>query len=241
MTNEELAVRAKAHEDLAVLELWEAVRRFVEMKAAQYLRAADYNTIAEYDDLVQDGFIAMLDAVELFDPERGGVFIGSLSYTLQKRFAEEGGHRSSKRDPLQLAGSLDAPIHPGEEDGGSIADAVPDPCGEYAFALVEYEDFVVYTRRLLRAAMESLTDAQREAIEKHYLQGLRYDEIAALEGCERQAAHYRAKTGLYYMRRGRYRRELRAALQGFEEFRELQLERRRSVELHGIAKNKAGG
>ena len=240
MTNEELAIRAKAHEDLAVLELWEAVRRFVEMKAARYILETDYNTLAEYDDLLQDGFIAMMDAVEIFDPERGAGFLKVLVYTLQKRFAEEGGHRSSKRDPLRLAGSLDAPLYQGEEDGDSIADALPDPCGEYAFALVEYEDYIEFARRLLYTAMGSLTDTQRDYIHKHYFLDIPMSVITGTRKSGRRAAWEAVQRGLRYLRRGRYRRELRAALQGFEDFRELQLERRHAVELHAIAKSGAG-
>lgn len=235
MTNEELAVRAKEHEDLAVLELWEAVRRFVEMKAARYLREANYNILTEYDDLVQDGFIAMLDAVELFDPERGAGFIGVLVYSLQKRFAEEGGHRTSKRDPLQLAGSLDAPLYQGEEDGDSMADALPDPCGEYAFALVEYYDYRRYVRRLLYAALQSLTDTQRTRIIQYFFRNMKMEEVGGcLEG--RKTVSESINRGLRYLRRGRYRRELWAALQGFEDFRELQASVGRRTELKAIAK-----
>ena len=240
MTNEELAIRAKAHEDLAVLELWEAVYRLIGMYARIYLAACDYDdTRVEYEDLTQDGFIAMMDAVELFDPERGTKFTTILGYTIRKRFAEEGGHRSQKQQrsrAIQRAESLNAPLYQGEEDGDSKVDALADPCGEYAFALVEFEDYIVYTRRLINAAMDCLTSGQRESIEKHYLQGLLFDDIAKNEGCKRQAVQLRAKTGLYLMRRGRYRRELRAALRGFEDFSELQYVRRRAVELHAIAK-----
>lgn len=238
MTNEELAARAKDHEDLAVLELWEAVRRYVDMKAAWYLRAADYNTFAEFEDLVQDGFIAMLDAVELFDPERGTKFTTILGYTIRKRFAEEGGHRSEKQQrsrAILCADSLDAPLYQGEEDGDSIVDALPDPCGEYAFALVEYYDYRRYVRRLLYAALQSLTDIQRERIIQYYFNNMKMEDVGgSLEG--RKAISGSINRGLRYLRRGKYRRELWAALQGFEDFRELQSEPWRAVELHAIAK-----
>lgn len=235
MTNEELAARAKKHEDLAVLELWEAVRRFVEMKAARYIREANYNTFAEFEDLVQDGFIAMLDAVEIYDPARGAGFLKVFVYTLQKRFAEEGGHRSSKCDLLKIAGSLDDSLHQGEEDGDSVTDALPDPCGEYAFALVEYYDYRRYVRRLLYAALQSLTDTQRERIIQYYFHNMKMEDVGgSLEG--RQAISGSINRGLRYLRRGKYRRELRAALEGFEDFRMLQGEQQRPAELHAIAK-----
>lgn len=237
MTNEELAIRAKAHDDFAVLELWEGVRRFVEMKAVQYLIAADFNSAAERDDLIQDGFFAMLDAVNLFDPERGAGFLTILSYTLRKRFAEEGGHRTSKRDPLLFSESLNTPLHPGEEDGGSVADAFPDPCGEYAFSLIEYEDYIDYTRRLLHAAMSNLTVNQADCIEQHYFHHTPLHVITGSYGADRRVAFEAIKRGLRTMRRGKYRKELWDALQGFYDFREFQYERRRAVELQSIAKN----
>ena len=50
---------------------------------------------------MQAGFLAMLDAVEKFDPERdGGGFLAVLRLTLKTRFAEESGIRTTRRDAL---------------------------------------------------------------------------------------------------------------------------------------------
>lgn len=236
MTNEELAVKAKNREEWAVLELWEAVQRFAMMKARKYMILAGPDCRAEYEDLVQDGFIAMMDAIEDFDIERGGSFIGSFNHALQKRFAEEGRHRSSKRDALQYAISADLPAYPDDPEGETIAEAAPDPCGEYAFMLVEYDEFIQYTRRLLKAALSSLPALQRGRIVKHYYYGARLDSISG-KRTTIQAVCASMDRGLKYLRRGKYHRELLEALRGFDDFRELQRHDIRSSELKSLAHN----
>lgn len=67
MELEELAAQVKAREPGAVLELWEAVRRFVEMKARDRARAGSRVPL---EDLTQAGFLAVLDAAEQYDPDR---------------------------------------------------------------------------------------------------------------------------------------------------------------------------
>lgn len=71
MTNEQLVAEIKAgrneRDNMAVL--WEQNRAFVAQKARKYLG------YAEYDDLMQEGFIAMHDAVERYEPERGVLFL----------------------------------------------------------------------------------------------------------------------------------------------------------------------
>ena len=50
------------------------------------------------EDLEQSGFFAVYDAVQAYDETRGTSFLTVLKYYLQKRFAEEAGVRTSRRD-----------------------------------------------------------------------------------------------------------------------------------------------
>ena len=67
MDLEELAAQVKAGEPGAVLELWEAVSRFVEMKARERTRAGSRVPL---EDLTQAGFLAVLDAADKYDPDK---------------------------------------------------------------------------------------------------------------------------------------------------------------------------
>lgn len=235
MTNEELARKVKEGEPWATLELWEAVKRFVEMKAKGYYAQRGNNFRVELPDLTQAGFLAMLDAVEIFDTERGGSYIGMLDLTLKKRFAEVAGIRSSKRDALQYADSTDRALIDDDPDGPTLADTLEDPGGEYAFCLVEYRDYIRYVRQLLKAAMGRLTPHAQRYIRRYYWSGHTLEEIAG-EGHSKEGPRQVIERGLHHMKRGRFRRELWEALQGFRDFEELRTAGSRYIEMRAISK-----
>lgn len=64
-----LDTRSKTGEPGAVVELWEAVRRFVELKARDRARVPGCR--AQADDLIQSGFLAVLDTAARYEPEEG--------------------------------------------------------------------------------------------------------------------------------------------------------------------------
>lgn len=226
ITNEELAVNARNHDEWATLELWEAVRRFVSQEAYKYLQRGENSARVEYDDLMQSGFLAMLDAVRIYDPERESNFLTVMKWAIKSRFAEAGGHRSSKRDPLFSSDSLDISAYKDDPESESAGDMIADPCSEYAFIMVEYEDFREYCNKLIFAALELLTPSQRALIIRHYFGRQTLESIGRGE-LARQNVSSCIKRGLRRMKHGKYHRELREALQGFGDFRELDAERGR--------------
>lgn len=76
MTNEELAVRIKAGLDVTenMLDLWQQNKRFI------YKIAKKYSGHAELEDLEQEGYLALYDAVDGFDPSKGVRFLTYASY-----------------------------------------------------------------------------------------------------------------------------------------------------------------
>lgn len=70
MTNEQLTVRIQSGEDAAgnMLELWEQNRGLIAKVAVKYRGSA------ETDDLMQEGYIGLCEAVRHYDPERGAPF-----------------------------------------------------------------------------------------------------------------------------------------------------------------------
>lgn len=166
---------------------------------------------------MQVGFLAMLDAVEKFDPEReGGGFLAVLRFTLKTRFAEEAGIRTTKRDALQFAESTDAPAY---EDGPVVADIVPDQGAFLAFMGVEYRDFLLYCRGIISAALDGLMPSQAAIVRLHYLDGLTLEDAAKMRGLSsKQAAKEAEERALDRLARGRYRQELRECLNVFEDF-----------------------
>lgn len=217
----ELAARVKDREPGAMLELWEAVRRFVEMKARGRARAGSRVPL---DDLIQVGFLAVLDAAERYDNgKENAAFLSLLDFCLREQWAEEAGTRSTKRDALQYADSLDASAVSGEEDSVTAADLVVDESAALAFMGIEYRDFLDYCRRMIGAALDTLPEKWAALLRLHYLKSRSLEEAAPMCGLSsKQTASDTEYRALVRLERGKYRRELRECLEAFEDFREYQ-------------------
>lgn len=81
MTNEELAVRIKAGLDVTenMLDLWQQNKRFI------YKIAKKYSGHAELEDLEQEGYLALYDAVDGFDPGKGVRFLTYAAYWIEQK------------------------------------------------------------------------------------------------------------------------------------------------------------
>lgn len=215
---DDLAARVKAGESGAALKLWEAVQGFVVLKARERARAWSR---APLDDLIQDGFMAVLDTAARYAPGEGKSFLQALAFSLRKAIAAEEGIRSTRRDALKYADSLDAPAVVGDEDSAPAVELIADEGAALAFVGVEYADFLSYCRGMIGAALDSLTPAQARIIRLHYLRGMTLEAAATCCGLSsKQAASETEQRGLSHMGRGRYHRELRECLTAFEDFRE---------------------
>ena len=156
-SNEELAAAIRAGQKELLPQLWNQVERFVARQASRAMTLSDgFGGGVEFEDLYQSGYLALVAAVEAYNPARGMSFVGYLAFVLKSAFAEAGGCRTARqaKDPLRHAGSLDAPL--GDDDGdATLADMIPA-------AAPEPEDLAVeslYIRQLhdaLETAMRGL-------------------------------------------------------------------------------------
>ena len=224
-----LATDVKEGKPGAMLKLWEAVQRFVAMKARKQIEQYyQYQVYVTLDDLMQSGFIAVVDAAERYVPDpdvksnETNRYLALLDFTLKTRWRELYGVRSSKRDALQYSDSLDAPAFRDDPESPSIADATPDESAAIAFMDIEYKDFLEYCRRVIGAALDSLPEEQAGAIRLHYLKGMTLDSIAELyHKSSRTAIIATIQRAFYRLTHGsKYRRPLRECLEAFEDFRE---------------------
>lgn len=81
MDNEQLVLRIQDGEDEAenMLQLWRQNTGFIAMLARRYSAGA------EMEDLEQEGYIGLCEAVENYDPERGMSFISYAAFYIKKR------------------------------------------------------------------------------------------------------------------------------------------------------------
>ena len=81
MDNEQLVARIQGGDNEAenMLELWKQNKAFIATIARRYSAGA------EMEDLEQEGYIALCEAVQHYDPERGMSFIGYAAFWIKRR------------------------------------------------------------------------------------------------------------------------------------------------------------
>lgn len=177
MSNEELAAMIQSGERERLIELWQQIRRMALKEAVRW--AAYHSNGVELDDLEQAGFIALMRAVDSFDPAAGARFSTWYHRILRTEFAAATGRRTEKqrRDPLDAAVSLDVPV--GEDEGGTtLGELVPDPAAEAAVLDVEHREYLCRLHAALETAIVTLPLDLQTAIRGRYYRGETVDANA---------------------------------------------------------------
>lgn len=80
MTNEQLTIRIKAGIDVAnnMLQLWQQNRGFIHKIVNQY------KAYAEEEDLEQEGYLGLSDAVSHYNPDEGVTFLHYASFWIKQ-------------------------------------------------------------------------------------------------------------------------------------------------------------
>ena len=180
MTNEELATLIQSGERDRLLELWGRVQRFALWQANRWAQIGRGGvTVA---DLEQTGFLALMDALEGWNPERGP-FIKWYSLRLKAAFSEATGQRTQRDrlDPLDVASSLDVPLSD-DMDAVTLADIVLDPAAEEAVESIVERDCLTHRRAAVRRALDGLPAPQRRAVVLRYWRGVSVDTRALNAG-----------------------------------------------------------
>ena len=212
MTNEELAVLIQSGERDKLAELWAQVERFVAVQAHKRLVLSAGLGGVEFGDLYNAGYLALVAAVDSFDPGAGCSFIGWLARGLKTAFAQAGGYRSRKQsmDPLHLAGSLD--VQAFDEDSATVGELVPDPAAAQAFEDVESKLYREQLGVALESMLAALPEEESRTLRRRYYEGRTLNEIATAEGISKNTVQKRQNKGLMRLRHPRYSRALWAYL-----------------------------
>lgn len=207
MTNEELAIKIKAGDDALLPQLWEQCEGFIRKEACRWARAFEDRPDIDADDLTQSGYFALLNAVQRFEPARGG-FISVLAMTLKTAFADACGMRTQqqRQDPLTKSPlRLDSPI-PGDDDDITFGDTIPDPNNCYED--VEEKLYQEYVSKTCHKAVDSLSNRQKEFIELHFFNNMTQKDIAAQQGISFQRVRQIIVNGLHHIRNSAFSPEL---------------------------------
>ena len=209
MTNEEIVARIQAGEGELVGKLWEQVEWFVSWKARRVINAIDRKGGVVFDDLYNSGFLAMVAAIDTYDPE-SGAFTTWLMFYLKKEFAEATGIRTrkSRNDPLRNAMSLSSPVGD-DDDSGELIDIIPDPAGAKEIEATENRIWYEQLRQVVAEALEEIPTEQSEVIRHRYIEGKTLATIGKEIGITAEDVRKLEGKGLRALRQHRISRNLR--------------------------------
>jgi len=172
-TDAELIARITAGDSSAVAELYD---RFAPMLFPMVLRVVREK--AEAEDVLHDAFVAVSERATLYVPARGSVVAWLV--TLVRNLAIDRTRRRARRSALAHRDALEAPISAVESPEEALAEA--------------------RASGVVRRALASLPDVQRQTLEIAFYEGLSYPEIADREGVPLGTVKSRAARALQALR-----------------------------------------
>lgn len=162
---EEWIIQAKAGDQEAKLHLLTAYRPLILSMVTRYVYERD-----SMEDSIQEGSLIFLEAVKTYVPESGVYFQTYAKKRLFYAFVQKA--KPGRQVSAQAEMYLELPT--GEDT--TLMDSLADPVADTGARILREEES---TR--LRAALETLTDAQRRVIDDYYVRGLDWAEIASRE------------------------------------------------------------
>ncbi len=205
MTNEQLAIFiSEGGNDELIPILWENVRRLMYRLAGGYYKAFS-DTCSQYGltawDLKQAAYPAFLKAVEAYGAKRecGYKFTAFLRYPFKNAVRE-----LLTKDMLNRCSSLNEEAYTDSDNETELLDIVPDESSLDPFEQVEEAS----RREVVRAAVNSLPEQERQVISLHYFSGKSYKEIGDKFGLSAQRISSVAAAGIKHLRNNREIRKL---------------------------------
>lgn len=177
-SNEELAERSKHGDAKAVLELWENLENFIDMKVSQFMRYI-HDAAIDRDDLKQASYFAMLRAIDYYDPNGEYRFITFFSKTLLKEFNISAGFTRQQHTVV----SLDAEIPGGKNDDSmTLMETLEDAGAQLPMHRILAYDWQLAALRSILEALELLSAKEQLFIWGMYFDGLTQEEAGAVAG-----------------------------------------------------------
>lgn len=172
MSNEELAALIQQGHKEYIPELYNQVEKFINAKANKFYRefASKCSCCGvDADDLIQEGYLAMLDAIKGYKLDSGFKFLSFINYPIMNRYNVLTGNRNhkAKNNPLNNAKSLDEPLGT-EDETLSLSDTIKDDNAEDLFEEMIHKDYLHELHNILEKGMEQMTPEQRTVIQCRY-------------------------------------------------------------------------
>lgn len=162
MTNEQLALSAQTGDRVALYDLWGAVRPLLFSLAWRFYQRQGKERCASHgvtlEDLQQEAFFALWDAVRAYQPGKGYQLTTYLSRATENRFRACMGILG-KADTLNQADRLEAPTQ-GEDSVQTLGDTIPDEEAKAALLAVDDRQEQAHFHNVLEQALGELSVVQ---------------------------------------------------------------------------------
>lgn len=196
MTNEELAVLIQQGQREYIPTLYDQVKKLLTSIAKRYFNKF-YGPCARcgitLDDLIQETYLVMMEAIRYFKPDSGNKFLSYLSYPMWNHFQKLTGCKAGKRDPLNNADSLDMPLS-NEDESFTLGDTIPDENSGTGFDEVDTGLYQTALHSAMEKSMEQLVPEQQTTIRCRYYENKTLEQTSEVIGCTRERIRqYQAK------------------------------------------------
>lgn len=203
MSNEELVAEIQSGAVELMEQLWEQVAGLIKWKAKRIMTVLEGcpGRGVEFEDLCQSGYLAMVAAVNTYDPAAGGTFSTWLMYHLKNAFAEATGYRTQKgrQEPLNNYLSLDTPLTD-DADSDDLMDVVADPAGLQWRESLEESMWRKQLQEAVGAALSTVPEQYREILRLRYWEDMTLEDVGDLRGISKERVRQMENKGIRILR-----------------------------------------
>ena len=204
MDNEELVTVIQAGATERMVDLWEQTKGLIAFKARHIMTALGLRGNpcgVEMEDLIQSGYLALVKAVETYEPS-AGAFSTWLVYHLKNTFSELTGYRTKtgRNEPLNNSFSLDKTVDD-ETDGTPFGEFVSDPKAAATMQSIEDKLWREQLHEAMEAALSVLPEQSAEVLRLRHYQGLTLADVGEIRGTSPERIRQMENKALRQLRR----------------------------------------
>lgn len=203
MSNEELVAAIQAGSVELMDRLWEQVAGLIKWKVKRIMTVIEGcpGRGVEFEDLYQSGYLAMVAAVDTYNPAAGGAFSTWLMYHLKNTFAEATGYRTQKgrQEPLNNYISLDTPLTD-DADSDDLMDVVADPAGLQWRESLEETMWRKQLQETVGSALSTVPEQYREILRLRYWEDMTLEDVGDLRGISKERVRQMENKGIRILR-----------------------------------------
>ncbi len=165
LSNEELAARIKNGDTSLIPLLWGGCRSTVTLLAARNRGVTENRACIDWDDLIQCGYFAMLEAIKSYDPEKGYKFVTYMTYKYKNEIYALIGAKKMHNGYIfpPFVDSLNVTVE-NDSHETELIDMLENDSGENIERDYEKKEL----QQIVRAAVAELPERERYVIQERY-------------------------------------------------------------------------